>query len=715
MKTNHQIKQISIATRLNIIFALVFLVIGSVAFVLLLLSSKVKESAQGALEKQVPTALNIINMLEELGKLNSIEYVLDESEEKQEFLTNFSKLENFQTPIPHRERYQLEINQLDTLIQADKESSAKLVFNTYDTFIDRKAKEKIKRLIINVGLPLEKLLIERKEEQITDAGSKGNFQKVVEEDLPGVGYYLEMNAAVGDMLAAVTRLILEDTNAKKDFFEQALEFELNLAKLKLIEEKPEEVIKLKEIDRLFQELKTEGKEIFSFNQNEYRTAALKTIEELEHGNFYLTKSLLEKLSYIYGKEVKESIKSLNQLVIYLNIITIFTIKIGIGLIVMLVVYGRIAILQPVSEITRAVELLRQRKEQFEITETKYYYEFDQVIGSLKLFHKELVEAEWETKAEKVGVDELLSKPVSHSVLFNAIARVFGKIDSQVTGEKKSKLSNRIAAQFEDMNLLLVEDNQINQEIRKELLEGVGSQVSVANNTQEAIAVVQKRDFDEVLMDIQMPEMDSMIEFPQLEGINVASGINRIGGNQTVYKEILQQFRHDSGETLDEIQTAVAASDYETASQKAHSIKGVAGNIGADDLYQVAMSLEMALKQEKTQVISPLMDTFSQQFQKVMNSIFKLDAPENNLEDREYGKTVVKELDKIVLGDRLEKLGKLLNSDIGKALDLVAEMETIFIGTYYWWKFQKLQEYVNEFETDAAFSQLEEIERQIKNF
>jgi two-component system sensor histidine kinase/response regulator len=60
-------------------------------------------------------------------------------------------------------------------------------------------------------------------------------------------------------------------------------------------------------------------------------------------------------------------------------------------------------------------------------------------------------------------------------------------------------------------ILLTEDNEINQQIAVELLEGAGATVKVANNGREAVELLsngpQPPPFDVVLMDLQMPEMD----------------------------------------------------------------------------------------------------------------------------------------------------------------------------------------------------------------
>ncbi len=59
------------------------------------------------------------------------------------------------------------------------------------------------------------------------------------------------------------------------------------------------------------------------------------------------------------------------------------------------------------------------------------------------------------------------------------------------------------------HILLVEDNQINQIIAEELLQSVGYTVDIANNGQEALDMLDKKPYDIVLMDIQMPIMDGL--------------------------------------------------------------------------------------------------------------------------------------------------------------------------------------------------------------
>jgi signal transduction histidine kinase/DNA-binding response OmpR family regulator/HPt (histidine-containing phosphotransfer) domain-containing protein len=112
------------------------------------------------------------------------------------------------------------------------------------------------------------------------------------------------------------------------------------------------------------------------------------------------------------------------------------------------------------------------------------------------------------RSEKVGVDGFLLKPVGQSVLFDAIMVAFGKEDlegeavARVRGSDEEELRKIRGAR-----VLLAEDNEINQQVAKEILEQAGLVVSIANNGQEALNLVRANAFDALLMDVQMPVMD----------------------------------------------------------------------------------------------------------------------------------------------------------------------------------------------------------------
>ena len=63
--------------------------------------------------------------------------------------------------------------------------------------------------------------------------------------------------------------------------------------------------------------------------------------------------------------------------------------------------------------------------------------------------------------------------------------------------------------LQNKTFLLAEDNEINQLVAVEMLKKLGVKIDVAANGEEALALINKRDYDIVFMDVQMPEIDGL--------------------------------------------------------------------------------------------------------------------------------------------------------------------------------------------------------------
>jgi signal transduction histidine kinase/DNA-binding response OmpR family regulator/HPt (histidine-containing phosphotransfer) domain-containing protein len=112
------------------------------------------------------------------------------------------------------------------------------------------------------------------------------------------------------------------------------------------------------------------------------------------------------------------------------------------------------------------------------------------------------------QAEEVGLEGFLLKPVSPSMLFDAIMQAFGEAVPEVSRVAQRKEQEAEALKhIQGARVLLVEDNEINQQVAKEILEGAGLNVALASNGQEAVNAVKENNYDAVLMDVQMPIMD----------------------------------------------------------------------------------------------------------------------------------------------------------------------------------------------------------------
>jgi two-component system sensor histidine kinase/response regulator len=285
------------------------------------------------------------------------------------------------------------------------------------------------------------------------------------------------------------------------------------------------------------------------------------------------------------------------------------------------------------------------------------------------------------EAERQGLDGFLVKPVTRSMIVDALVGVFvGE-----SGAAGVAPEGEAALRLRGARILLAEDNEINQQIAIELLEGAGATVKVANSGREVVEIVSKGEqpptFDVVLMDLQMPEMDGhqataalradgrfgalpiiamtahatveerqrcldegmndhiskpidptalfdtvaryyrkrplgaapsaaeapaavassriakpLDEVPAIEGLDAKEGEKRLLGNRKLYLKLLRQFVEQQGPAPERIATALARADTDVAERLAHTLKGVAGSIGAKEVQATAAALEKTIRE-----------------------------------------------------------------------------------------------------------------------
>ncbi|HRX71724.1 MAG: PAS domain S-box protein [Gammaproteobacteria bacterium] len=269
---------------------------------------------------------------------------------------------------------------------------------------------------------------------------------------------------------------------------------------------------------------------------------------------------------------------------------------------------------------------------------------------------------------------ILTKPVTPSRLFDAIMDARGgSTQSEPAVETEVGLSER-AAPIRGAHVLLVEDNDINQTVARDMLERMGLVVTTAWNGKQALDCLDEGAFDAVLMDLHMPEMDGLeasrrirvqhrfdrlpiiamtaavfeedratceavgmnahvakpidpqdlldtllqwieprteadrLESPRLpaapdlsvpdlgmSGIDSRQALQRLGGNLNLFHSLLRLLAEEQGDAVEMARAALAAGRRDQAASRLHTLRGVLGNIGAQEAADLALTLERDLK------------------------------------------------------------------------------------------------------------------------
>ncbi|MEO4046000.1 response regulator [Pseudomonas sp. CAU 1711] len=305
-------------------------------------------------------------------------------------------------------------------------------------------------------------------------------------------------------------------------------------------------------------------------------------------------------------------------------------------------------------------------------------------------------------AGRVGIEEVLIKPLNPSLLFDAVIRSLGG-EGLAQGFARLPVGEALP-DFSGQRVLLVEDNELNREVACGLLQESGLQIDQAEHGQAALDLLRAAPdghYALVLMDMQMPVLDGIAatealrrearfaalpivamtanampadrerclaagmndhlgkpiepaelwrtlgrwlqartaqaqaQSPaaqalpgwQLPGVDIASGLRRVLGRLELYLRLLHKFAAGQAGFVDRLRHLLAAGELEGAEREAHSLKGLAGNLGALDLAAQAALLESAIKDERHDELGALLIELEQSLAGLVEAIRALPQAE----------------------------------------------------------------------------------------
>jgi HPt (histidine-containing phosphotransfer) domain-containing protein len=156
-----------------------------------------------------------------------------------------------------------------------------------------------------------------------------------------------------------------------------------------------------------------------------------------------------------------------------------------------------------------------------------------------------------------GMNDHISKPIDPAMLFDTVGRYYKRANAQAPTEQKTDATAPGSMQ------------QI-----------IGADAAMAARSKAT----------EVL-----PQPGG--ELPIVEGLDTKDGLARVAGNRKLYLKLLRQFVEQQGPALEQISAGLAAGDAALAERLAHTLKGVAGNIGAKGIQAAAGVVEKLIREK----------------------------------------------------------------------------------------------------------------------
>ncbi|MCG8335805.1 MAG: HAMP domain-containing methyl-accepting chemotaxis protein [Proteobacteria bacterium] len=335
------LKKAKIRTQLTIGFGIILLLMATSSIVVFKLSSDISVIATEVETDDVPGVILYLQVLDEMGDMQSnvLEYMTGEADEKEEFYENYQEFTTYFNELRLLESASQadveKMNTIERMIQQYVASIEKDVFNSYDPVSEKNAIKMADTLENNQGKELETLLDRLKNEEFLDAQRTTSIKEAVQDDLPGVRYYLELVDEAGDMLSALAEYVAGESEEIDAFKADSASFEDYLNRLVPLETKPEEIANLDKIRNLFSQIKNGAETVFREYDPQSKIRALSTVDNLEHEYLSKLEDILDKSSIEEKKDAEGALNSLvSQLRISIISIVIITL---IGIVVGLVI------------------------------------------------------------------------------------------------------------------------------------------------------------------------------------------------------------------------------------------------------------------------------------------------------------------------------------------------------------------------------------------
>ena len=301
----------------------------------------------------------------------------------------------------------------------------------------------------------------------------------------------------------------------------------------------------------------------------------------------------------------------------------------------------------------------------------------------------------------LGSTEVVSIPASPADLLKVIG-----IKYEITSGLQNSTPQPPSTHWQQIKVLLVDDNEMGRELGRALLQNVGIEVTEAENGLDAVDQVESGNFDLVLMDVQMPVLDGLSatrairtlekkgienlpiiamtahsfdehraeslaagmnghitkpidletlyaelqrwlpeskrpEFNEstaivtsehsdleaaLPGIDVNAGIHRAVGNRQFYIDLLKKYLDQYSATETELLQELERKQYDELTLRVHTLKGVAGNLGARHLHELAGEVEKQLSEKQEPLALEPMLVAHKQFLQLLKTLPQFNEP-----------------------------------------------------------------------------------------
>ncbi|MGK5044481.1 response regulator [Janthinobacterium sp. GB4P2] len=196
------------------------------------------------------------------------------------------------------------------------------------------------------------------------------------------------------------------------------------------------------------------------------------------------------------------------------------------------------------------------------------------------------------------------------------------------------------------------------------------------------------------------------ELPVIAGLKMAEAMRRVGGNATLMRKLLDRFVETQFDAMQRIVAAIENNQLETAIREAHTLKGLAGNIGAGGLADSAARVEHLLILGSHDGLPQALAACTLALDELVPKIVLAMQSRSNVV--EPGTAVVAPVDRAYLEAGLRELSQLLQQDDAQAVKHLDGIGPVLVAAGQAEHARQLKRMLGQYDFEGALAQLGEV-------